>query len=135
MHPATGVLLVVELKTDLVDVQSLLGTLDAKTRLGRHIAAQFGWEVRTVVPAIVFTEGRTTRYRIQRLATLFDRYSLRGRAAITWLRHPVGAPSGLLWLSAIPAPSPSRSSAPRVRAGRSHDALAASAGVQDARQT
>ncbi len=117
-HPATGVLLVVELKTDLVDVQALLGTLDAKARLGRHVAEQFGWEVRAVVPAIVFTDDRTTRDRLQRLTALFDRYSLRGRSAISWLRHPDGAPSGLLWLAAINGPTPSRSSAPRVRIRR-----------------
>jgi len=117
-HPATGVLLVVELKTDLVDVQALLGTIDAKTRLGRHVAEQFGWNVRAVLPAIVFTEDRTTRDRLQRLTTLFDRYSLRGRSAISWLRHPDGTPSGLLWFAAIPGPTPSRSSAPRVRTRR-----------------
>jgi transcriptional regulator with XRE-family HTH domain len=117
-HQETGLLLVVELKTDLVDVQALLGTLDAKSRLGRHVAEQLGWRVRAVVPAIVFTEDRTTRYRLQRFATLFDRYSLRGRAAISWLRRPVGTPSGLLWISAIPGRVTSRSSAPRVRPGR-----------------
>lgn len=117
-HPATCVLLVVELKTDLVDVQSLLGTLDAKTRLGRHVATQVGWDVRAVVPAIVFTEHRTTRHRIERLATLFDRYSLRGRSALSWLRRPAGIPSGLLWLAAVPGPTPSRSAAPRVRRAR-----------------
>ena len=117
-HPLTGVLLVVELKTDLVDVQALLGTMDAKTRLGRHVAEQFGWDVRAVVPAIVFTEDRTTRDRLQRLTTLFDRYSLRGRSAISWLRSPDGAPSGLLWFAAIPGPTPSRSAAPRVRTRR-----------------
>lgn len=113
-HAATRTLLVVEIKTDLVDVQDLLGTLDAKTRLARHVAEPFGWEVATVVPAIVFAEDRTTRYRLERVDSLFDRYAVRGRAAISWLRDPVGAPSGLLWFTGVNGLS-SRSEAPRVR--------------------
>ncbi|MEO6295116.1 MAG: hypothetical protein ABIP01_00565 [Candidatus Limnocylindria bacterium] len=101
-HPATGILLVVELKTDFVDVQALLGTLDAKARLATHVAAQFGWHVRAVVPAIVFIEDRAIRERLRRVDTLFDRFSLRGRKAITWLRRPQQQPSGLLWFSALP---------------------------------
>lgn len=109
-HAATGVLLVVELKTELVDVQALLGSLDAKARLARHVAEGFGWDVRAVVPAIVFAEHRTTRERLARVETLFDRYGLRGRAAITWLRRPTGAPSGLVWFTASAV-----GAAPRVR--------------------
>lgn len=99
-HPRTRILLVLELKTQLVDVQALLGSLDAKARLGRHAAESYGWDVRTVVPAIVFAEESGTRKRVARLDTLFDRYALRGRAALSWLRHPSGSPSGLMWLTA-----------------------------------
>ena len=113
-HAATRTLLVVEIKTDLVDVQELLGTLDAKARLARHVAGTFGWEVATVVPAVVFAEDRTTRNRLQRVDSLLDRYAIRGRAATSWLREPVGAPSGLLWFTGVKGLS-SRASAPRVR--------------------
>jgi hypothetical protein len=94
---------VVEVKTDLVDVQSLLGSLDAKARLATHVATRFGWQVRAVVPAIVFVENRMVRDRLHRLETLFDRFTVRGRSAITWLRRPVDPPSGLLWFAAMPA--------------------------------
>ena len=100
-HPATGILLVVEVKTDFVVVQALLGTLDAKARLAKHVAVQDGWQVRTVVPAIAFIEDRAIRKRLRRVDTLFDRFSLRGRKAIAWLRRPDGHPSGLLWFSAL----------------------------------
>jgi len=107
LDPASGVLLVVELKTELVDVQALLGSIDAKARLARHVADHFGWEVRAVVPAIVFAEHRTTRERLARLDALFDRYSLRGRAAISWLRRPEAAgsalPGGILWFTELGA--------------------------------
>jgi transcriptional regulator with XRE-family HTH domain len=102
LHARSGVLLVVELKTELVDVQALLGSLDAKARLARTVAADLGWDARSVVPAIVFVEHRTTRDRLARLDVLFDRYALRGRAALSWVRRPGPGPvpSGLLWFTA-----------------------------------
>jgi hypothetical protein len=101
-HPATGLLLVIEVKSAFVDVQSLLGSVDAKARLARHVAAEFGWQVRGVLPGIAFLEDRTIRTRLQRVDTLFDRFDLQGRKAITWLRRPQGRPSGLLWFTALP---------------------------------
>ena len=114
-HPTTGILAVIEIKTDLVDVQDLLGSLDSKARLARYVVAQFGWDVRAVVPAIVFLEDRTIRNRVARVDALFDRFSLRGRAATAWMRKPAAIPSGLLWFSAAPVSVPSRSAVPRVR--------------------
>ena len=106
LHPPTGVLLVVELKSELVDVQSLLGSLDAKARLARHVARGLGWEPGAVVPAIVFAASSGTRKRLHGVDTLFDRYSLRGRAALSWLRRPCAPiPSGLLWFAAIRGPA------------------------------
>src|SRR5687768_8945037 len=117
-HAASRTLLVVEIKTELVDVQALLGSLDVKARLGRHVAEQFGWDVRSVVPAIAFAEGRTTRRHLLRLDTLFDRFNLRGREALSWLRHPAGGPGGLLWFVSSPDRGPARPPArtKRVRA-------------------
>lgn len=103
-HPPTGVLLVIELKTQLVDVQGLLGSLDVKVRLGPHAAERFGWPVRAVVPAIVFLEHSATRKRLSRVTPLFDRFDWRGRTAISWLRRPTEArPGGLLWFARVPA--------------------------------
>ena len=99
-HPATGILLVVELKTTLVDVQALLGSLNVKARIASSVGRRYGWRERAVVPAIVFVEDRTTRNRLGRVLGLFDRYELRGRAAVTWLRRPgIPAPTGLLLLT------------------------------------
>ena len=39
-HPGRRALLVIELKTEIVDVGELIGTLDKKRRLGREIAAE-----------------------------------------------------------------------------------------------
>jgi len=117
-HPLSGIAVVMEIKSDLVDVQDLLGSIDAKARLARHAVERFGWEVRAVVPAIVFLDDRTIRNRVSRFASLFDAFDLRGRAATSWMRKPGAMPSGLLWFTAGPANAPSRSAAPRVRARR-----------------
>lgn len=102
-HPTTRALLVIEIKTVLVDLQQLLGSLDAKARLARDIARELSWQTRTVVPAIVFAEDATTRSRVRRLDTLFDRFPTRGRHALTWLRRPDHPTTGLLWFRALPA--------------------------------
>ena len=114
-HAATRILLVVEIKTELVDVQSLLGSLDVKARLARHVAEQFGWDVRSVVPAIAFSEGRTTRRHLLRLDTLFDRFNVRGREAVSWLRQPTSTPPGVLWFVTTPSGESARTAARKRR--------------------
>lgn len=115
-HPAQRVLLVIEVKSELVDVQGLLGTLDQKARLGRFVASRFGWEGRHVIPAIVFLEHSATRKRLAMVDALFDRFSLRGRPALSWLREPTAPmPSGLLWFTA----AGERREVPRERVRRS----------------
>lgn len=126
-HPRAGVLLVVEIKTDLVDVQALLGSMDVKARLAPRLAEQAGWRVAHVVPAIVFLEDRTTRRRLDQLTSLFDRYFVRGREAISWLRRPSvvaeRAPGGLLWFSALPNARLVRISGQRVRSKPSRPSI------------
>lgn len=101
-HAVLRVLVVIEVKTAMVDAQGLLGPLDVKTRLARWIAAELGWaQPRLVLPIIVFREESTTRRRVAALAPLFASFDLRGRSAIGWLHAPklVGAPTGLLVFS------------------------------------
>jgi transcriptional regulator with XRE-family HTH domain len=124
---ASGILQVIEIKTGLVDVQALLGGIDVKTRLARQLSARYGWQVRRAIPVIVFAEDRTIRRRVSELDTLFDRFSLRGRACLTWLRRPVvesQAPSGLLWFAAVPAAGGVRSGQRVRRPRRSRAAIA-----------
>jgi transcriptional regulator with XRE-family HTH domain len=96
-HPNRGVLLVVEIKTELRDVQDLIGRLDVKQRIARQLATERGWEWKVVVPAIVLREDRTIRRRVADHPALFARFVLRARAARAWLRDPRGPfPSGIL---------------------------------------
>lgn len=96
-HPGRRVLLVVEIKTEVRDVQDLIGKLDVKQRIARQLAAERGWDVAAVVPAIVLREDRTIRRRIADHPALFARFRLRARAARAWLKAPTGPiPSGIL---------------------------------------
>lgn len=98
-HHGSGSVLVVEIKTQLVDVQDVLGRLDVKRRNAPKLAAERGWSPATVLPVLVFREDSTSRRRIAAHEALFARYSLRGRSAMAWLRHPrAPAPSGILVL-------------------------------------
>lgn len=118
-HPATRVLLVIELKSELVDVQSLLGSLDVKVRLAPAIVDRLGWSPRAVVPAIVFLEHSATRKRLARIDTLFDRFDVRGKAALSWLRRPTDAmPHGLLWFARAKQRPGSHGPRVRVRGSR-----------------
>ena len=104
-HPATRTLLVIEIKTVIVEVGALLSTLDRKTRLARGMARDRGWTPSLVVPALVVLEGSTARRRIADSAALFSRLSLRSRTAMSWVADPMGfagaPPSGVLVLSKL----------------------------------
>lgn len=99
-HPPSGILLVVEIKTVIADVQSLLRPLDIKARLAHTAAATFGWRPRAVVPCLVIAEESTSRRRVARHSALFGRFTLRGLAARSWLRAPTVGPEGVLVFAA-----------------------------------
>jgi hypothetical protein len=102
-HPATGTLLVVEIKTVLWDLQSLLGALDVKVRNARFVAMDVGWPVRHVVPVVIVAGSTTTRRVIAAHEALFAAFELRGRAAISWAREAGDhRPRGLLILTKVP---------------------------------
>ena len=103
-HPAAGVVLVIEVKGSIGDLQDALGRLDVKVRLGRSLADASGWAgVRAVVPAFVFADTRTVRRTVARHAAIFARFGLRGKSAQAWVRRPFSpTPSGLLWFVNVP---------------------------------
>jgi transcriptional regulator with XRE-family HTH domain len=96
-HPIHRSLLVVEVKTVIADAQALLGGLNVKVRVARDVARSLGiGGVRHVVPVLLVAEGSTNRARIRRVLPLFERFTLRGRQAMSWLRRPNEEVSGLL---------------------------------------
>jgi hypothetical protein len=103
------ILLVVEIKTDVSDIQDLLGSLDVKARIGPLLAEQAGWgRPNAVVRALIISDTSTNRRRVRQVEPLFNRFGLRGKPAISWLRRPSPGPSGLLILSILSSANLSR---------------------------
>ena len=95
-HPGRRALLVIELKTDLVDMNELLGTLDRKRRLAAKVAAARGWDPVTVSAWLIVSESRTSRRRAaEHEAMLHAALPDDGRTIRRWLRDPVGRVAGL----------------------------------------
>ena len=58
-HAPTRSLLVIELKTELVDVQETVGTLDRKVRLATRVAAERGWVPASVSSWLLIADSST----------------------------------------------------------------------------
>lgn len=99
-HAGSQALLVIELKTEIVDVGELLATLDRKARLGARVAAGLGWPPTTVSVLLAVAEGRTNRRRIAAHARVFGAaFPDDGRRLRGWLRRPRGTVRALTFLS------------------------------------
>lgn len=98
-HPGRRALLVIELKTDIADVNDLVGMVDRKRRLARGIARERGWDPASVAVWVIVAGGRTNRARIAAHgAMLRAAYPTDGRAIKRWLRNPIGPCSALsMW--------------------------------------
>jgi transcriptional regulator with XRE-family HTH domain len=98
-HPATRTLLVIELKTAIVDVNELLGTFDRKRRLAVRVARERGWDPVTVSSWLIFSERTRNRSAVERHRRLFDRvFPSDGHVIRSWLRRPVGSVHALSFL-------------------------------------
>jgi transcriptional regulator with XRE-family HTH domain len=99
-HAPTRSLLVIELKTEIVDVQATVGTLDRKVRLAARIAADRGWAAASVSAWLVVAESATNRRRFaHHRAMLRSAFPDDGRAVPGWLQAPKGRLRALTFLS------------------------------------
>lgn len=88
-HQATRVLLVVEVKSVVADIQGTLVPLDRKARLAPGIARDLGWDPVAVGRLLVIREDRTARRRVGEHAETFaTAFPVRGREVRAWLRRP-----------------------------------------------
>lgn len=112
-HEPTRTLLVIEIKTQIVDVQELLGVLDRKTRLAARIGRERGWVPRVIATWLAVAEGSTNRRHVADHAVLLRAALPAGtREMRRWLHSPSGAVSGLSFF-----PYSSRGSAKRELGG------------------
>ena len=101
-HAPSRTLLIIELKTDIVDVQELIGTLDRKRRHAATIARERGWDPRRVACWVIVAEGRTNRRRVQAHASVLRlAFPQDGRQMNAWLRAPVDRMAALSFWSEL----------------------------------
>lgn len=91
-HPGQRALLVIELKTEFVDMNETIGTFDRKRRLARQIARERGWDPVTVSAWMIVSSSRTNRRRADaHEAMLRAALPDDNRAMRRWLREPEGS--------------------------------------------
>jgi transcriptional regulator with XRE-family HTH domain len=118
-HRLTGCLLVIELKTEIVDVQLLVSDLDRKARLAPGLAVDRGWAVRSASRWVIISDDRTDQRRVAaHRAMLRAAFPQSGRTMRGWLSRPTGSVRALsMWTSATPR-STRRVRSQRVRVRR-----------------
>jgi hypothetical protein len=98
-HEPTGCLLVVELKTLIVDVNDLMATMDRRRRLASRIARDRGWNARSVSGWVIVADSRTNRRRLATHATVLrTAFPADGRRMRGFLRSPSGSVTALSFL-------------------------------------
>lgn len=98
-HPGHRALVIIELKTDIVDVNELIGQMDRRRRLAREIVEARGWEPLTVSTWVIVANGRTNRARLAAHRELLrNAFPVDGRSMPGWLHRPDRAVAALsLW--------------------------------------
>lgn len=122
-HEAARTLVVIELKTAIVDVNELIGTLDRKRRLAARIASERGWTARSIGVWLIVGDSRTNRRRVSDHRTILGSGLPRdGRALAPLFSHPERGPaSGIAFWTNLPgAGVDQRFAAPRRVVRRSN---------------
>ncbi len=98
-HEARKHLLIIELKTEFVDINELLGTLDRKVRLAPKVAVERGWSPELVSVWLIVADTKTNRrHAAQHDSLLKARFDLDGRSFLPFLRNPTNATRGMAFL-------------------------------------
>lgn len=101
-HASTRTLLVIELKTEIVDVNDLMTTMDRRLRLAARIAQDFGWYPAVIGGWVIVADTSTNRRRVRaHSAVLRNAFPADSSAMRAWVRSPSGRVRGLsFWSSA-----------------------------------
>ncbi len=95
--PSTGMLVIVEVKTQLLDHQDLFGSLNVKERLAATVAERRGWRVRRQTVLLATADTSSNREMVRAHPTLFADFVRRRltpatldtaqRHMLTWVSH------------------------------------------------
>lgn len=88
-HPGRRMLLIIELKTEVVEVSSLIASMDQRRRLAWEIARNRGWHPLAVSTWVVIADSRTNRRAVAaHSGVLRAKMPIDGRGVRAWLRDP-----------------------------------------------
>lgn len=108
-HPGRRTLLLVEIKTELVDPSGLLMVADRRRRLAGVIARDSGWNPSTIAQWVVLADGRTNHRRVaEHRSLLRAAFPADGRAVPGWLHDPASTLDALWFLPDATARSTGR---------------------------
>jgi transcriptional regulator with XRE-family HTH domain len=98
-HTGRRALLVIELKTELVDIGELLGTLNRYVRNAAVAVAPQGWQPIVVSRLLLIGDSTLNRMRVREHSTLFAAALPSGPKQVRdWLRDPTGELAGLMFV-------------------------------------
>ncbi len=102
-HAETRALLIIEVKSRLVDVQALHATMDRKCRVVPPLLArERGWRALSVGRVLVVADTTTIRRTVLRHAGTFDSVLPERTTSVRrWLRRPAGPIAGIWFLPPI----------------------------------
>ena len=118
-HAATGSLLLIEVKSELDGLESVLRPMDVKVRVvPAAIARERWWRAKALGSVLVLPDESTARRFVARMGPIFETALPAGTVAVRrWLRQPSGPLRGIWFLADTPARGAVRNpgSAGRVR--------------------
>jgi hypothetical protein len=117
-HEASRVLLVIEVKSVVPDVQATLMGVDRKARLGVELARSRGWRPAAVARLLVVAESETARQRVRQHAAIFEAHLPdRTVACRRYLAEPTAdRPLRGLWFARVSPDATNRAKVTKPRA-------------------
>lgn len=101
-HPVSTTLLVVELKTRIVDINGLMATMDIRGRVARRIARERGWDPSAIGLWVVVAPARTNARVLADYATVLRaKFPDDGRTMRRWLANPFGSVAALSFMPQV----------------------------------
>jgi transcriptional regulator with XRE-family HTH domain len=119
-HAEGHALLIIEVKSRLLDSQETIATLARKARIvPQLLLKERGWRPTAIGMVLAMDELTANRSAVGRLSSTFDTtYPARGRTVRSWIRQPDGPLAGLWFLSASNTATGTRARGSRKRVRR-----------------
>jgi hypothetical protein len=101
-HAVARSLLVIELKTRIVDISDLMATMDIRGRVARRIAGDRGWRPAAIGLWVVVAPARTNARALAEHATVLRaKFPGDGRTMRRWLANPTGSVAALSFMPQV----------------------------------